>query len=60
MVEANNEMPLPFHFISGCTVVGNMIGLKEAIGWILNTCKGYRLPESVRLAHIEAGAISRK
>jgi len=34
---------------------GHMIGLEEAISWTLNTCRGYRLPEPVRLAHIEAG-----
>jgi deoxyribonuclease V len=37
--------------------IGNMIGLEEAVSWTLNTCRGYRLPEPVRLAHIEAGEI---
>lgn len=40
--------------------IGHMIGLSEAVEWTLNTCRGYRLPEPVRLAHIEAGAISKK
>lgn len=28
MQEAKNEMPLPFHFLAGACVIGNMIGLK--------------------------------
>jgi len=28
MIDAHNEMPLPFHFLAGCVVVGQMIGLK--------------------------------
>ncbi len=35
--------------------IGHMIELEEAIKWTMNTCRGYRLPEPVRLAHIEAG-----
>jgi len=34
---------------------GHMIGLEEAISLTLKTCRGFRLPEPVRLAHIEAG-----
>jgi hypothetical protein len=28
MQEADNEMPLPFHFLAGATALGNMIGLR--------------------------------
>lgn len=27
MIELHNEMPLPFHYLAACTVIGNMIGL---------------------------------
>jgi deoxyribonuclease V len=32
--------------------VGHNITLSESIKWILNCCKGYRLPEPTRLAHL--------
>ena len=35
--------------------IGHKIGLKTAIQWVMNCCRGYRLPESVRLAHMVAG-----
>jgi deoxyribonuclease V len=30
--------------------VGHRIGLSEAAGWVLRLCRGYRLPEPIRLA----------
>jgi deoxyribonuclease V len=35
--------------------VGHKINLAAAVHWILECCKGYRLPEPVRLAHQAAG-----
>jgi deoxyribonuclease V len=35
--------------------VGHKIDLKNAIHWVLATCRGYRLPEPARLAHLAAG-----
>lgn len=35
--------------------IGNRIYLEEAIFWIMQCCRGYRLPEPVRLAHQAAG-----
>jgi deoxyribonuclease V len=35
--------------------IGNMINLDGAVKWTLDTCKGYRLPEPTRLAHLAAG-----
>jgi len=35
--------------------IGNYISLKDAIGWVLKCCRGYRLPEPTRLAHLAAG-----
>lgn len=34
--------------------IGHMVDLPAAIHWTLNCCKGYRLPEPTRLAHIAA------
>jgi deoxyribonuclease V len=34
---------------------GHKIDLKNAIHWVLATCRGYRLPEPTRLAHLAAG-----
>ena len=31
--------------------VGHKINLPEAVRWVLNCCRGYRLPEPTRLAH---------
>lgn len=35
--------------------IGNRIDLDGAIKWTLDTCRGYRLPEPTRLAHLAAG-----
>ncbi len=34
---------------------GHKISLQDAIFWVLNCCRGYRLPEPTRLAHLAAG-----
>ena len=35
--------------------VGHKIDLSTAIQWSINCCRGYRIPEPTRLAHIAAG-----
>jgi deoxyribonuclease V len=35
--------------------IGHLIDLPLAIEWTLNCCRGYRLPEPTRLAHMAAG-----
>lgn len=35
--------------------VGHLIDLDTAIGYVLGCCRGYRLPEPTRLAHLAAG-----
>jgi len=35
--------------------IGHKISLNSAIKWVLNCCRGYRLPEPTRLAHLAAG-----
>ncbi len=35
--------------------VGHKIDLKNAVYWVLECCRGYRLPEPTRLAHLAAG-----
>jgi len=35
--------------------VGHRIGLASALQWVINCCRGYRLPEPTRLAHLAAG-----
>ncbi|MFH0768566.1 MAG: deoxyribonuclease V [Chloroflexota bacterium] len=35
--------------------VGHRIDLANAIHWVLGCCRGYRLPEPTRLAHLVAG-----
>ena len=35
--------------------IGHKIDLQAAIYWVLNCCRGYRLPEPTRLAHLAAG-----
>jgi deoxyribonuclease V len=49
----NNVAPL---YIS----IGHHIGLHEAADWVLRLCRGYRLPEPIRLADrlSKGGAIS--
>ncbi|MBN2240489.1 MAG: deoxyribonuclease V [Dehalococcoidales bacterium] len=34
---------------------GHLISLDSAVTWVLNCCRGYRLPEPTRLAHLSAG-----
>ena len=35
--------------------VGHKVDLQTAIHWVLECCRGYRLPEPTRLAHLAAG-----
>jgi deoxyribonuclease V len=35
--------------------IGHKVDLSTAIHWVLNCCRGYRLPEPTRLAHLAAG-----
>ncbi|MBI4188861.1 MAG: deoxyribonuclease V [Chloroflexi bacterium] len=35
--------------------IGHKVDLKTAIHWVLECCRGYRLPEPTRLAHLAAG-----
>jgi deoxyribonuclease V len=35
--------------------IGHKISLESAIGWVMRCCRGYRLPEPTRLAHLAAG-----
>ena len=37
--------------------VGHKVDLPTAIHWVLACCRGYRLPEPTRLAHMAAGGI---
>jgi len=39
--------------------VGHRIGLASALQWVLRCCRGRRLPESTRLAHLVAGGMLR-
>jgi deoxyribonuclease V len=34
---------------------GNKISLENAVYWVMRCCRGYRLPEPTRLAHLAAG-----
>jgi deoxyribonuclease V len=34
--------------------IGHKVDLEAAIGWVLACCRGYRLPEPTRLAHLAA------
>ncbi len=34
---------------------GHRINVENAVKWIMNCCRGYRLPEPARLAHLAAG-----
>jgi len=36
--------------------IGHKVDLQTAIQWVMNCCRGYRLPEPARLAHLAAGA----
>lgn len=35
--------------------IGHQVDLQTAIHWVLKCCRGYRLPEPLRLAHLAAG-----
>ncbi|MBN1862603.1 MAG: deoxyribonuclease V [Dehalococcoidales bacterium] len=35
--------------------IGHRLSLESAVGWVLKCCRGYRLPEPTRLAHLAAG-----
>mgnify|MGYP001099489395 CR=1 FL=1 len=35
--------------------IGHKIDLASALHWVMNCCRGYRLPEPTRLAHLAAG-----
>lgn len=35
--------------------IGHKVDLKTAISWVMKCCRGYRLPEPTRLAHLAAG-----
>ncbi len=35
--------------------IGHMVDLNAATCWVMNCCRGYRLPEPTRLAHLAAG-----
>jgi len=35
--------------------IGHKVDLNTAIYWVLKCCRGYRLPEPTRLAHLAAG-----
>ncbi len=35
--------------------IGHKVDLQTAIYWVMNCCRGYRLPEPTRLAHLAAG-----
>jgi deoxyribonuclease V len=35
--------------------VGHKVELASAVRWVLRCCRGYRLPEPTRLAHLAAG-----
>jgi len=35
--------------------IGHKVDLETAVSWVLQCCRGYRLPEPTRLAHLAAG-----
>jgi deoxyribonuclease V len=35
--------------------VGHKVSLDTAVTWVINCCRGYRLPQPTRLAHLAAG-----
>jgi len=37
--------------------VGHKINLVSALQWVMKCCRGYRLPEPTRLAHLAAGGM---
>jgi len=40
--------------------IGHKVDLQTAIYWVLKCCRGYRLPEPTRLAHLAAGGNLRR
>jgi deoxyribonuclease V len=36
--------------------VGHEVDLASAVSWVMRCCRGYRMPEPTRLAHLAAGA----
>ncbi|MFC1916589.1 deoxyribonuclease V [Chloroflexota bacterium] len=38
-----------------CVSIGHKVDLQAAISWVMKCCRGYRLPEPTRLAHLAAG-----
>lgn len=38
---------------------GHKISMESAVAWVMNTLKGYRLPEPTRQAHLEANRVRR-
>ena len=38
--------------------IGHKIDLALALHWVMNCCRGYRLPEPTRLAHLAAGGLA--
>jgi deoxyribonuclease V len=40
-----------------CVSVGHRIDLASALQWVIRCCRGYRLPEPTRLAHLAAGGM---
>ena len=34
--------------------IGHKVDLTAAVSWVSNCCRGYRLPEPTRLAHLAA------
>ncbi|MCK4222413.1 MAG: endonuclease V, partial [Dehalococcoidia bacterium] len=38
--------------------IGHKIDLGLALHWVMNCCRGYRLPEPTRLAHLAAGGLA--
>ncbi len=41
-----------------CVSIGHKIDLASALDWVIKCCRGYRLPEPTRLAHLAAGGNS--
>jgi deoxyribonuclease V len=38
--------------------VGHEVDLAAAVAWVMRCCRGYRMPEPTRLAHLAAGGLS--
>ena len=35
--------------------IGHRVDVSSAVYWVMECCRGYRLPEPTRLAHLAAG-----